>query len=725
MSNTIRSLATLPSRYSWKSAPSNSTRLPGRRDARRVDRPGVGAGAPPPGGGPGAVVRHERRADRLELEVGERAPGLLEEPAHVVLAAHGLRRRPSRRRRCRRSSGRARGRARGSSTRPPSARRTPLPRLCRPSLLQSCADPTGRGARCPTAARTRPRCARPRRRTRRAAGASTPSGEVPRNRSSANSAASSPAITSSGASQPGASLPVAAVVTSGASRPARRRRVGGLRARAARAPWPSPRRRRRRCRRPTRGRHGLELARVAAAGAAAHAAALAAGRELVGEAGGVLLDVGRQAVEAVAQLLVGVAAGVDACRCGGSRRAGRRAAAGASGEAGEQSYAEGLAHPRGTVARRSSHNARRWPPPPPARARPLAPARPPRRHAARAPPPSAPALVVASLYAAFASGAIGVSEQSRLQLIVAVDRLRHARRAAVRARPALHALARRAAGRGAAGRRSPRWCALSITWSMAPDQSWLEANRAISYALVAALAIALGSSLPRAAERVGARATWRSPPLIALYALGGKLFPWLDIPGLIDLNHTERFSRLRAPLDYWNALALVCVMAVPVAVRAGADLGGSARLRLATTLALVPLLTTIALTYSRGGLLCLAAALALLIGIGPERLRLAATAGGRAGRRGAADPARVLQRRPHHRRPAACPTAVDDGLLFLARRRRRAGDRLRARAQADRARASGWCSARRARAGRSAPRWWRRSRSRWSRSPRSRSRTAA
>ena len=63
--------------------------------------------------------------------------------------------------------------------------------------------------------------------------------------------------------------------------------------------------------------------------------------------------------------------------------------------------------------------------------------------------------------------------------------------------------------------------------------------------------------------------------LVALYALGGKLFPWFEIPGLIDLNHTERFSRLRAPLDYWNALALVCVMAVPLAVRAGTDLGGT------------------------------------------------------------------------------------------------------------------------------------------------------
>ncbi len=216
------------------------------------------------------------------------------------------------------------------------------------------------------------------------------------------------------------------------------------------------------------------------------------------------------------------------------------------------------------------------------------------------------ALAVSSLYAAFASGAIGLAEQSRWQLIVTV--IAFATLAGLLFGRGLRFTPSRGALLGVgllvafAG-----WCALSITWSVAPDQSWLEANRALSYALVAALAIALGSSLPRAAERV-ALGYLAIATVVALYALGGKLFPWLDIPGLIDLNHTERFSRLRAPLDYWNALALVCVMAVPVAVRAGADLGGSARLRLATTLSLVPLLTTVALTYSRGGLLCLAAA---------------------------------------------------------------------------------------------------------------------
>ena len=166
------------------------------------------------------------------------------------------------------------------------------------------------------------------------------------------------------------------------------------------------------------------------------------------------------------------------------------------------------------------------------------------------------------------------------------------------------------------------WAALSITWSVAPDESWLEANRALAYALVAGLGIVLGSSLPRAAERV-ALALLAAATRGGRLRAGGKLFPWLDDRGLIDLDHADRFSRLRAPLNYWNALALVCVVAVPIAMRAVTELRYRLLARTAAAMALIVLLTTLALTYSRGGLLVLVAAAWLMIGLGPERLRLA------------------------------------------------------------------------------------------------------
>jgi hypothetical protein len=140
-----------------------------------------------------------------------------------------------------------------------------------------------------------------------------------------------------------------------------------------------------------------------------------------------------------------------------------------------------------------------------------------------------------------------------------------------------------------------------------------------------ALGLVVGSSLRRAPERT-AIAFLVVATAVALYALGGKVAPWVEIPGLVDLDHTSFFSRVRAPLGYWNALGLVCVLAAPIAVRMAADPDASRRRRAASIVSLVLLLVTLGLTYSRGGILALLAALAVLVAIGPDRLRLAAYA---------------------------------------------------------------------------------------------------
>ena len=166
------------------------------------------------------------------------------------------------------------------------------------------------------------------------------------------------------------------------------------------------------------------------------------------------------------------------------------------------------------------------------------------------------------------------------------------------------------------------WSGLSIGWSIAPDLSWVQLNRWAAYALVVALALVLGSSLRRAPERT-AIAFLIVATVVGAYALGGKVVPWLSIPGLIDLDQTADFSRLRAPLGYWNALGLVCVLAGLIAVRTAADTEASVRLRTFSLVSLVVLLVTLGLTYSRGGILSLLAALIVLVAIGPDRLRLA------------------------------------------------------------------------------------------------------
>ncbi len=285
----------------------------------------------------------------------------------------------------------------------------------------------------------------------------------------------------------------------------------------------------------------------------------------------------------------------------------------------------------------------------------------PRGSEPRSPIALAVALALSLTYAAFASGAFALPQESRLQIGIAVI--------------ALGTVAALLFGRGMRFAGAPLavaglgllsafalWCGLSVTWSIAPDETWIELNRAIAYTLVAGLGVALGSSLPRAGERV-ALGFLALASLIALYALGGKLAPWLEIPGVLDLDHTDRFSRLRAPLEYWNALGLICVLGVPIAVRAAAETALRPRLRLAALGSVVVLVTTLALTYSRGGLLVLAIALAVQIAIGPARLRLAACLG--AGLVGAIAPILVAVTREDLTTDALSVSARTDGGLVL------------------------------------------------------------
>jgi O-antigen ligase len=157
------------------------------------------------------------------------------------------------------------------------------------------------------------------------------------------------------------------------------------------------------------------------------------------------------------------------------------------------------------------------------------------------------------------------------------------------------------------------------------------------YPLAAGLAIVAGASLPRAAERVGlgylAIAT-----AVALYALAGKTMPWL-------VDDAGELSRLREPLGYWNALALFCALAVPVALRAALTrplaaaaltrplaaptrpLAAAALTRPLAAAALVPLIAATVLSLSRGGVAVLIAAVAAQVALAEDRRRLLAVAG--------------------------------------------------------------------------------------------------
>lgn len=257
-----------------------------------------------------------------------------------------------------------------------------------------------------------------------------------------------------------------------------------------------------------------------------------------------------------------------------------------------------LSHPRGPVA---------------------AGLRAPARVSPRSPALLAVALLLLVLYAAFSHGAAAVPTGARIQ--VAIAALAAIAGAAWLWSGTLRFAAPRTALAGVALLTAfAAWSGVTILWSVAPDQTWNELNRALTYVIVLCLAVALGASHRHAPELI-AKGFLSISLAVTAYALGQKLLPGLHVAGLFDLNQTGPLPRLQEPLGYWNALALFIALGVPTALGLAVDSSGSRRMRLGGVTATSLMMVAIAFTYSRGGLIALAVAAGVAIALSGARLR--------------------------------------------------------------------------------------------------------
>lgn len=155
--------------------------------------------------------------------------------------------------------------------------------------------------------------------------------------------------------------------------------------------------------------------------------------------------------------------------------------------------------------------------------------------------------------------------------------------------------------------------AVSVTWSIAPADSWTEAGRMVSYLAAFAGAAALARLLPgHWAALIGGLLA--AAVVICGYALATKVFP-------DSLNPDETLARLREPFGYWNATGLMGALGVPGCLWLGARRGGRPLLAALGPTALCPLLLCVLLAYSRGALLVLTAGLICWFLLVPLRLR--------------------------------------------------------------------------------------------------------
>src|ERR687885_2283951 len=99
------------------------------------------------------------------------------------------------------------------------------------------------------------------------------------------------------------------------------------------------------------------------------------------------------------------------------------------------------------------------------------------------------------------------------------------------------------------------WNGASVSWSLDPDRSWAYTNRGLVYVAFACLGLFVGAVVPRAPRAVAAALALFLAGVLG-WALLGKVVPSLFPDG-------GRLARLRSPVGYWNALALLADMAGP------------------------------------------------------------------------------------------------------------------------------------------------------------------
>lgn len=167
------------------------------------------------------------------------------------------------------------------------------------------------------------------------------------------------------------------------------------------------------------------------------------------------------------------------------------------------------------------------------------------------------------------------------------------------------------------------WQGASTAWSISPDGSWIYTNRTVVYAAFALVGALVAGALPRQTLATAAA------------ALLGAVIGWAllakCVPGLYP--DYGRVARLRSPVAYWNELALLAAVAIPLGLWLAAPRGRRSAVRAVGVLLVFGATLVVLLTYSRFGiaLACLGAAAWVLLERDRVESLVAVAVGGGAG----------------------------------------------------------------------------------------------
>jgi hypothetical protein len=157
---------------------------------------------------------------------------------------------------------------------------------------------------------------------------------------------------------------------------------------------------------------------------------------------------------------------------------------------------------------------------------------------------------------------------------------------------------------------------ISVAWSVAPDASWQDAGRMLTYSGLFTAAVALAWIAP-GGWRALLGGVVLAAVLVCAYALLTKV-----LPGDLALSAEANFyARLQEPYGYWNAIGLTAAMGTIGCLWLGARRAGHALLTALAYPATGLLIVTLMLAYSRGALAALAIGVVAWMCLVPLRLR--------------------------------------------------------------------------------------------------------
>ncbi len=158
------------------------------------------------------------------------------------------------------------------------------------------------------------------------------------------------------------------------------------------------------------------------------------------------------------------------------------------------------------------------------------------------------------------------------------------------------------------------WTGATVGWSIVADRSWDAFNKSVAYAAFLGLGFVLAAVGRARAARLTASLFSLVIGATLVWAVVAKVFPDLDPDG-------DRVARLREPVGYWNALALLADVALVLGLWLGTAPPHRRSVRVAGGVLLYVATLALMLTLSRAGVVVGVGVVALWLILADERVQ--------------------------------------------------------------------------------------------------------